>query len=489
MAQKRYLLKTLGCKANLYDSQLIEAELQKRGWIAATHHEADTADLCIVNSCTVTDEADRQSRKIAQKMAKENTGTKVVFTGCGAEVEPEQVAATPGINYVVGNRDKPTLVDLVLRAIDDPKSENGILGRAENYEALLSRHPMDREWAAPESAFLLPPAHLRGEAGRTRSFLKIQEGCNSFCTYCVIPYGRGPSRSLPISNVISQIQDLVAQGMREVVITGTNIGDYGSDLGFEPGVADLFKQILDQTKLERLRVSSLDPTEITPELIALMKSDPRFCPHFHVSLQSPHSRVLKLMKRKYAFEQVQECLEQIAEIPAPIGGVYVGMDVITGFPGEGEDEFQWGYEALKALPWTRLHVFPYSERDGTPATRLPHSVPQSKRVQRAHALRELSLQRLNTVHQSILEDYRSKQRVLSQVLLEGPVKGPSPEKVWVPGYTPNYVRVLIPVNTIEEARALQNQLVSVEPISVVSDSTAGDLAVLGSVIRSDIRNV
>ena len=292
----RYLLKTLGCKANLYDSQLLESELQKKGWLAADLKSGADADLCIINSCTVTDEADKQSRKLATRLLKDHPRAKVVITGCAAEVDPELMAETPGIHYVVGNRDKPDLVNLVLASISG-KVESGILGRAANYDEMLSRHPIDREWATPEAAFMVPPARHRGEAGRTRTFLKIQEGCNSFCTYCVIPYGRGPSRSLGISEIVSQVNELVGQGVQEVVITGTNVGDYGIDWNSKPAVTELFEAIFAETDLPRLRVSSLDPTEITPELFALMRREPRFQPHFHVSLQSPHSKILKLMKR------------------------------------------------------------------------------------------------------------------------------------------------------------------------------------------------
>ena len=476
----RYLLKTLGCKANLSDSQLLESELQKKGWKPAEFNSEITADLCIINSCTVTDEADKQSRKLALRLLKDHPRAKIVITGCAAEVDPELMAEAPGIHYVVGNRDKPDLVNLVLASLEE-KRENGILGRASNYDEMLSRHPIDREWATPESAFMIPPARHRGEAGRTRTFLKIQEGCNSFCTYCVIPYGRGPSRSLGIPEIVAQISELVKQGVQEVVITGTNVGDYGIDWNKSPGqpqLTELFEAIFSQTELPRLRVSSLDPTEITPGLFALMRREPRFQPHFHVSLQSPHSKILKLMKRKYQWEQVQECLHAIADLRAPIGGPFVGMDLITGFPGETLSDFEWGCEALASLPWSRLHVFPFSERKGTPATRLPLSVPQQERVRRARILRELSFERSKRSHHDVLVNSEKTGTPLDRVLFESKTKGPSPG-IWVAGYSANYLRVLVPVKSEDDALALNNKIHPVMPLSLILDSAAGEVAFMG----------
>lgn len=482
---KKYELKTLGCKANLYDSQLIEAELQKRGWVPA--EKGDSPDLCVVNSCTVTDEADKQSRKMASKAAQANPSTRVVMTGCGAEVDPTKSAAASGVDFVVGNQNKNRLVELVLEAIatSEPSSqgiEKGVLlGGVSAYSQILSRHPMDREWATPESSFMLPPAHLRGESGRTRAFIKIQEGCNSFCTYCIIPYGRGPSRSLPVESLVTQVKMLVTQGVREIVVTGTNIGDYGADLSSDgkPQLEHLISSLLGETALERLRISSLDPVEISPELRALYVDNPRLCSHFHVSLQSPHSKILKLMKRKYTSVEVNETLTKIAELPSPIGGVFAGMDVITGFPGEGVEEFEAGVEVLRHLPWSRLHVFPYSEREGTPATRLPNSVPKPERVRRAKVLRDLSLERLKKIHHEVLDDFRKHGRLLDRVLIEGAVKGPDPTKAYVGGYTSNYLRVILPVESAEAGERLTNEIVSLQPESLIVDSNQGDVAFMG----------
>jgi threonylcarbamoyladenosine tRNA methylthiotransferase MtaB len=508
-----YVVRTLGCKANLYDSQLIEAELQKRGWVpwsgdeAAREGQGQGPRLCIVNSCTVTDEADRQSRKLASRLARENPEARVVVTGCGAEVDPERMARSQGIDYVVGNQDKPRMVELILERLSRPRRSGGgasaeagaasargeVLGGALEYGELLSRHPMDREWPLPEGSFGLPPTRLDGHSGTTRAFLKIQEGCNSFCTYCIIPDGRGPSRSLHPREVVAHARALVDRGAREIIVTGTNIGDFGVDWGMDPGAAlpELFARILGETGLERLRVGSLDPTEISDGLLDLASRDPRFCPHFHVSLQAAHPRILRLMKRKYGVEQARDRLRRIAGLPAPAGGAFVGMDVITGFPGETDAEFEAGFEELAGLPWSRLHVFPYSEREGTPATRLPDPVRPEARAERARKLGELSLRRVQAKAQGAILD---ASHAPLRVLLEKPLKR-VPEGVleaarsagaetgegiaWCNGYTANYLRVCIPLEA-SRAHALRNRLVDARGLGIAVDRAQGEAVILGS---------
>ncbi len=498
---QKYVVRTLGCKANLYDSQLIEAELQKRGWRPALDPNSPDVGLYIVNSCTVTDEADRQSRKMAARLGRDNPDARVVITGCSAEVDPERLASSRGIDYVIGNRDKPKLVEIVLEKIKkaaELKAAEGaagttgatdaltgvrrgeVLGVAQGYREMTSRHPIDREWPATESAFS-GSLDESSSSHRTRAFLKIQDGCNAFCTYCVIPYGRGPSRSISIPDVISQVKNLASQGVREVVITGINIGDYGTDWSEGMQVEQLFETILGETELPRLRVSSLDPSEITPGLMKLVEKDSRFCPHFHVSLQSPHPRILRLMKRKYSEKEVRECLTKISELAAPAGGVFVGMDLITGFPGETDEEFEWTVKALEGLPWSRLHVFPYSERSGTPATRLPGSVPPQVRAARAEKLRALSLERLKSVYRKAWATLQESGRPLTSVLMEGSVRGPDGSRDWVSGYSLNYLRVMVkaPGASTSAGSGLENQILEdLVPYEIIVDSDGGDVAFL-----------
>jgi threonylcarbamoyladenosine tRNA methylthiotransferase MtaB len=463
-----YLIKTLGCKANFYDSQLMEADFVNKGWRPFTKMSAaDSADLCIVNSCTVTDEADRQSRKLCARLARENPKAKIVITGCAAEVDPERLTQSKGIHYVIGNQNKNLLVDIILEKIQKStnatESEIGeVLGSVQSYESMTSRHPHDREWPDATQTFAAPERQGFFSTAKTRVFLKIQEGCNSFCTYCIIPYGRGPSRSLSIEQIVDQINQLLKLGTQEVVLTGTNIGDYGTDWSNEPQFSNLVEKILSETSLRRLRLSSLDPTEIDSKLFGLMSSEERLCPHFHISLQSPNNKILKLMKRKYTTRDVETCLTRIAKIERDI---YVGMDLITGFPGESNSDFEDSYTQLASLPWTRLHVFPYSERSGTPATRLPHSVEQRDRYSRTRLLNELSMQRLNmyykkalahhsNLHSVLMERYRSKDQSAF-------------------GLTPNYLRIQLSGD--ERLSSYSNKIISVRPTQIQADFSAQEI--------------
>ncbi len=480
MTTRKYLVRSLGCKANIVDGQSIEKALQLRGWTPA--EDEHDASLCIVNSCTVTDEADRQSRRMASRLASRNPDACVVITGCSAEVDPERLAGTRGVRYIVGNSDKPRIVDLLLSKIESgqasaPRDKASILGQVRGYDEMISRHPMDREWPSAEAQFPRGMVLDEGNTLRTRSFLKIQDGCNSFCTYCVIPYGRGPSRSQPPEQVIEQVRGLIDRGVREIVLTGTNIGDYGADWGEElpNGVklAQLTRRILVETSLERLRMSSLDPTEITQDLIEQsLEFKGRLCPHFHVSLQSPHSRVLRAMKRRYTLVEVERCLEAIR---SRLPNAYVGMDIITGFPGETLEEFEQSCAHLERLPWTRLHVFPYSERAGTPATRLAGAVPVAERQRRARVLLELSRKRQRSHFE---RRWAETGGILEHVLIERPMQTSlahdEPEAEFWPGYTLDYLRVLAARQSPSED--LWNALTRVRILRLVEDPRNQDIA-------------
>ncbi len=469
-ARGHYSVHTLGCKANLSEGDRLEGEFRKKGWAPWKSQDASPSGkfICVINSCTVTDEADRQSRKLASKLGRIHPGALIVVTGCAAEVDPERIAASTGVHYVIGNREKLTLVDQVLELVEKPRlpgAPGEVLGSARGYEQILSRHPRDREWPSVESPELLT------DSQHTRVFLKIQEGCNAFCTYCVIPYGRGPSRSLSLEQVVQKIQELVQSGTQEVVLTGTNIGDWGQDFG--SSFEDLVEGILKQTDLKRLRLSSLDPVEISDRLIQLMKEHPQLCKHFHVSLQSAHPRILKLMKRKYGIEEVRSCLKRIAEISSSeVDRPFVGMDVITGFPGESEENFQQSLEELKSLPWDRLHVFPYSEREGTPATRLPQAVPVHQRKERARVLQALSFERLQARYAAIQEELRQGKAPLKSVLMERPYHSQS--GVSVSGTTSNYVRIRVVGEALSE-QVQRNSIQEICPDVIRSSAAQGEV--------------
>lgn len=496
----KYQVKTLGCKANLLDSQVIESNLSKEGWI--TTDSLENTDVLIVNTCTVTDEADKQSRKEAILSLRKNPNLKVVLTGCGAEVAPDDLLNQTGAHFIIGNQNKNNFASLLVDALSTGKT--GLLGEVKTYSELRSQHPMDREWPLPDSAFNIPEVSGtspqstdRLSTARTRAFIKIQEGCNSFCTYCIIPYGRGPSRSLNEEKLIEQIHEIAESGTDEVVITGTNIGEYGEERNPIPSYKTerfdgLVSDILNKTNLKRLRLSSLDPSEISDELLSFMLKSDRLMPHFHISLQSPEDRVLRLMKRKYktdAYLSVTEKIKNLSDSSelktrAP-GGIFIGMDVITGFPGEGEEEFQETISLLKKTYWNRLHVFPYSEREGTPATRLKNKVPNHIRKERAKILRELSFERLKSTYQNLLNLKSSESSlVLNDILFESPVKGPDPSRVWLSGYTKNYFRVFVPFLSLDEAKKWVGKTASAIPQSLYLDKNGGDVAFLAGFLES-----
>jgi threonylcarbamoyladenosine tRNA methylthiotransferase MtaB len=481
----KYRIQTLGCKANLYDSQQLEASLQSQGALPAGRDEE--ADLCIVNSCTVTDEAEKQSRKLATRLGRENPQAKVVFTGCSAEVNPEELLRVERVDYVLSNRDKPGAAADLKKLITEPAElpESGLLGAAEGYQEMRSRHPMDREWPLPETVMAAPFELLKPDgvathktSARTRAFLKIQEGCNAFCTYCVIPYGRGPSRSLRLKDVLEQVRRLVDEGTREIVLTGTNLGDYGLEWG-DPleTFAEMVESILENTAIERVRLSSLDPVEITPRLRALVRGSDRLLPHFHVSLQHVNSRILKRMKRKYDREVLEECLHDLASLRPDIPGmVFVGMDYITGFPGESLEDHEEARDFLMRTPWTRLHVFPYSERAGTPATRLDQSVERGERKRRSRELNALSFERLQKHYRGILNDLRGQP--VQDILIESPTAGPDGSGQWYSGYSKNYLRFL--VRTAEGISS--NQLVTLRPQDVFLDQRGSEVSFRGELV-------
>ncbi len=368
-----FAVTSMGCKANLADSHALEAELRSLG--GAPAGDGESADLHLLNTCTVTDNADKEAAQILRKAKASLT----VATGCFAEVDPERLRAAgekSGAPFrVLRNAAKPELKALVAEwlagTLDEQKKIwNG--DRVEWHSAIL-----------PNSL----EARAASSEARTRAFLKVQDGCNAFCAYCVIPLARGRSRSLPAARVVAEVRTLVATGVKEVVLTAIHAADYEADgLGF----TGLVEKVLRETSVPRLRLTSLDPAEIPDSLLDLMARESRLCPHFHVSLQSANERVLRAMKRGYGAGAIENRLAAIAE---RLSHAYVGMDVIAGFPGESDEEFEDSFARLERLPWTRAHVFPFSVRQKTAAARLVSeglAVPAPKVAERARRLRELS---------------------------------------------------------------------------------------------------
>lgn len=362
-----YKLYTFGCKVNTYDSGLMEKNLQRWGF----NDQWKKHGVHILNTCAVTAEATKEAVRSIRKLKAKDPFCTVVVTGCAAQVDTKVFESLPGADLVIANSHKsflPEIVEKYLKGEIKEKIFKSNIFRKEDLEAGGGQ-----------------------ESHHTRAFLKIQDGCNSFCSYCIIPYARGKSRSLPVDVLINRIRDLEKEGVGEVVLTGVHIGDYKSDYGqIEVGLEGLLEALLEKTKMPRFRLTSLEPLEITDRLMSLFAQE-RMCPHFHMSIQSGEDVVLKDMKRNYLAEDVRKSLHAIQE---KIPGAFVGMDVIVGFPTETEESFQKTFELLKSTPWTRLHVFPYSERPGTRAATMSVSVPPKERQRRSEFLRALSWDRL-----------------------------------------------------------------------------------------------
>ncbi len=364
MTSQSFDIKTFGCKVNTYDTGLLQKRLEASGFLKPS----ENPQIHILNTCAVTHEATKEAMRQARKLRVQNPQSTIVLTGCAAQVDGVHLDELPGVDLVVANSHKGDLEKILQNYFAGDRSQKVFRSNIFRNENL-------------------------GEGGgtelhHTRSFLKIQDGCNSFCTFCIIPYARGKSRSLSVASLVQAIQELHANGVNEVVLTGVHIGDY-HDESTEARLEDLIEAILKQTHIPRLRLSSLEPIELSERLLSLY-SDSRLCPHFHMSIQSAQSKVLREMKRNYTADKVEWAL---CEIQNRVPGAFVGMDVIVGFPGETEDDFAETVERLSRTPWTRIHVFPYSERQGTRAALSEQVVPIAERKKRSQVLRDLSFER------------------------------------------------------------------------------------------------
>jgi threonylcarbamoyladenosine tRNA methylthiotransferase MtaB len=353
---------TLGCKTNQFESAAMEERLQAAGHRIVPFETG--ADLVIVNTCTVTAATDAQSRNLIRRARRLNDGCRVVVTGCYAQVDPQALLAIPGVSLVLGNEEKRDLLDLLEQGEAAPTIQVADIRRVEEAAAL------------PLSTF----------AERSRAFVQIQNGCDAFCSYCIIPYARGRSRSVRPDEVVAQVRELVAAGYPEIVLTGIHIGGYGADLAPPLTLVELVRRLTAETGVQRLRLGSIEPTEISDALIETVAAAPELCPHFHIPLQAGDDQVLARMNRHYTTDFFEGLVRRIrARLPEAA----IGLDVITGFPGESEEEFANTWRLIEALPVTHLHVFPFSRRPGTPAATMPGQLPGDVVKARAALLRGL----------------------------------------------------------------------------------------------------
>jgi threonylcarbamoyladenosine tRNA methylthiotransferase MtaB len=369
-ASLRVAITTLGCKVNQYDSATIEDRLKAEGHVLVPFSES--ADVYIVNSCTVTNQADAESRQLARRAKRHNPAARIIMTGCYAQVNPKSVARVTEVDHVVGlNR-----LDALLQAV---KAE-----LAERVAVSNLRQPV---------AGRLPGINTLGAltfSGQTRAFLKIQEGCDLFCTFCIVPMARGKSRSVPPRVVLEQLDRLAGRGFQEVVLTGIHLGGYGEDLEPRVDLPWLLEAIEERKPLPRVRLSSIDPHEIDDRLMHLLAQAETLCPHLHIPLQSGDDTILSRMRRRYDSALAREVLVRLRET---LPHAALGTDLIVGFPGEGENEFARTFQFLQESPFTYFHVFPYSVRNGTTAAKFSDKVPPPTIDLRARQVRKLGEQK------------------------------------------------------------------------------------------------
>ncbi|MBZ5494857.1 MAG: tRNA (N(6)-L-threonylcarbamoyladenosine(37)-C(2))-methylthiotransferase MtaB [Acidobacteriia bacterium] len=363
----KFFLCTFGCRCNQADSAEMRARLCEGSLRESDDHR--DADLIVVNSCTVTRRADQQVRQTVRRLHRENPGARIVIAGCYAERDPETLAAIPGVNLVLGNADRIRLAEVW-------RSEAGPGGR-------IIRTPID----AARDCLIDGASHI---GGKTRPFLKLQDGCDARCTYCIVPSVRGPGRSALPEDILAAIRRLVDHGYQEIVLTGVHLGSYGRKLSQPIRLTDLLQRILEVPGLGRLRLSSIEPMRFDRGIVALAAQYPAFAPHFHIPLQSGSDRILRLMRRPY---RAADFLDLLQYIHSSLPTVGLGTDVLVGFPGETVDDFEATCELVRQSPLTYLHVFPFSARPGTEASFLPGEVPPGVLHERCEILRELSMAR------------------------------------------------------------------------------------------------
>lgn len=420
---KKVAFYTLGCKLNFSETSTFGKMLHEMG--VETAKEGERADLCLINTCSVTDVADKKCRQAIHRMVRKHPGAFVVVTGCYAQLKPVDVSRMDGVDLVLGANEKATLIQHLSEAWSGEV-------KTDSLHRYLTVKTKDIKTFAPSCS--------RGN--RTRFFLKVQDGCDYFCTYCTIPYARGFSRSATIAQLVQQAREAAAEGGKEIVITGVNIGDFGKNTG--ESFLDLVKALDNVEGISRYRISSLEPDLISDELIEWCASSRAFMPHFHIPLQSGSDEVLKIMHRRYTS---QLFADKVNLIKKTMPDAFIGVDVIVGMRGETEEHFNQTENLLKSLDVSQLHVFPYSERPGTAALRIPLVVDDTEKKRRADRLLALS----DIMTRRFYEKWIGQD---AQVLFEKANRG-----VAMHGFTKNYIRVELPPS--ETDASLDNQLVEV----------------------------
>ncbi len=418
-----FFIEQFGCRATQADAAAIERQLLQRGYAASAY--VNSADVIVVNTCTVTSAADLQARQSIRMIHRENPAARVIVTGCYAQRAPEELAALEGVTWVVGNSHKPEIPRLMQEIGQEMVQEMAPVSFRRGPAKILTGNILEQR------ELLVAPVE-GGEAGHTRPVLKIQDGCNKRCSYCVIPQVRGRSRSLAPESVIDEIRKLCDGGAREVVLSGIDLGNYGRDLAPRAGLGELLRRILDETAVERLRVSSVEPMDVTEDLIAIFAASERMARHLHMPLQSGSDRVLAAMHRWYRAEHYARRADLAREW---LPDAAIGADVIAGFPGETEEDHQATLSLVERLPLTYLHVFSFSSRPGTAAAKLEGQVPEQVIARRARELRALGEKKKTT--------FQSAQTARTMRVLTLNRNGNDASGAWTRALSSNYLDVRV----------------------------------------------
>ena len=423
----KFFVCTFGCRCNQSDSAAMRESLNRKAMIET--EAPQDAELVIVNTCTVTGRTDQQVRQALRKLHRDNPDARLVVTGCYAERDPEALAAIPGVDLVIGNADRDRIADILI---------------ADSFETTgrIIHSPLD----GAQDCLVAPMAET---GGRTRPFIKLQDGCDARCSYCIVPFVRGPGRGARPEDVIAELASLVRAGYQEIVLTGVNLGTYGHNLRPRTTLPQLLRKILENRELGRLRLSSIEPMRFSREIIQIAVDDPRFAPHFHIPLQSGSDRILRLMRRPYRSARFFDLLSEIHE-KMPNAGI--GTDILVGFPGEADQDFEATLELVRRSPLTYMHVFPFSPRSGTDAPDMGKPVPPGAVRERARILRDVSKEKNLEFRRSFLGrtipalTLAKEEEMGSSVVL-----------------TENYIHASVPDNRIPPNRLVQIVIESVEP--------------------------
>lgn len=427
---------TLGCKLNFSETSTFAKMLQEMG--VRTAQKGEKADICLINTCSVTDVADHKCRQAIHRMVREHPGAFVVVTGCYAQLKPADISQIDGVDLVLGSDEKASLVQFL---------SEGFVSRS-GASAYMTRKTKDIKSFAPSCS--------RGN--RTRYFLKVQDGCDYFCTYCTIPYARGFSRNPTIASLVEQAEQAAREGGKEIVLTGVNIGDFGKTTG--ESFLDLVKALDAVEGISRYRISSLEPDLMSDELVSFCAQSRAFMPHFHVPLQSGSDTVLKLMHRHYDRQLFADKIHLVKQL---MPDAFIGVDVMVGCRGETPECFEETYEFLASLDVTQLHVFPYSERPGTSALKIPYVVSEAEKKLRSKRLLELSDQKTHAFYARHIGQQ-------AEVLFEKAPRGKA-----MHGFTKNYIRVELPAADAREE--YDNQILPVRLGDFNHDRTALQLTI------------